>query len=124
MTDQPQQQPLTEAEKTHWREVLQTNYLGSHDLKGKEPTATISKAAKEEVFCPDSGKNEPRLVIYFEKARKPWICNVTNAKRIADHYGPHMEDWIGKAITLRTEHVKAFGKTEPAVRVKPHRKGI
>jgi len=110
---------LTEAQKTHWREILQTNFLGAHDLKGKEVAVTIKEANRETVFCPESGKNEDRLVIHFEKAKKPWICNKTNAERIVAQVGSKfVEDWKGKKITLRSEPVKAFGKTTDAVRVK------
>lgn len=110
---------LTPEQKTHWREILQTNYLGAHDLKGKEPTVTIKEAKREDVFCPESGKNETRLVVTFQNAKKPWIVNVTNNKRIEKLVGsPFLEDWAGKQITLTTEKVKAFGEVRDAVRVK------
>ena len=110
---------LTPEQKTHWREILQTNYLGAHDLKGKEPTVTIAGAKREEVFCPDTNKNKDALVVRFKGAKKPWIVNVTNSKRIAQHAGSEMiEDWVGTKITLITEKVKHKGEIKDAVRVK------
>lgn len=112
-------EPKTETERTHWKEILKTNFLGSHDLKGKEPTVTIAAVKAEEVFCPESGKNESRMVINFEKAKKPWICNKTNAETIEHVTGSAIiEDWVGKQITLTTKPVKAFGKVTDAIRVK------
>ena len=122
MTDEPKQ--LTEQEKTHWREILQTNYLGSHDLKGRDVTVTIKSVTNEQVFCPESGKKEGRMVIAFEKAKKPWICNVTNAQTIESQHGKFIDDWVGKKITLTTLPVKAFGKTTDAVRVKKEARSL
>ena len=115
---------LTETQKTHYRKILESTYLGSHDMLGpdgnaKPFTLKIDGACREEIFCPDSGKNETRLVVTFLKAKKPWICNRTNADRISEIHGPFIEDWHGKEITLEVKPVRAFGKITDAIRVRP-----
>lgn len=107
------------SDKTHYRKLHPSNFLGSHDLDGKDYTLTISKVHKEGVMNVETHQKEDKVVIEFEKTKKPWVCNITNMKRIAKHHGNYIEDWIGKKITLTTEKVRAFGEVQDAVRVVP-----
>lgn len=98
------------------------NYLGSWDLEevpGKELTLTIEKIVDEEVVT--NGKSENCTVAHFtDKAYKPMILNVTNKKRICKLYKTkETEKLKGKAITIKTEKVKAFGDVHDALRIKP-----
>ena len=111
---------MNEEAKTHFRTILESKYLGSWDLAGKEPTVTIDAVKREDVHDTQSGGMKSVMVITFAKAKKPFICNRTNADRITEIAGsPLIENWVGKQITLRVEKVRAFGKTEDAIRVKP-----
>lgn len=110
--------------KTHFRKILESDYLGGFDLddgKGgyKDIVVTIRRAGPEQVREVATGKKETCLVLHFDKPTKPMICNVTNAKRIEKLAGsPYLENWIGVAIQLGTERVKAFGDIHNAIRVR------
>lgn len=98
------------------------NYLGSWDLEeipGKELTLTIEKIVDEEVVT--NGKSENCTVAHFtDKAYNPMILNVTNKKILCKLYKTKdTEKLKGKAITIKTEKVKAFGDVHDALRIKP-----
>ena len=48
------------------------------------------------------------------------ILNRTNKKGIENATGTiFIEKWIGKQVLLTVENIKAFGKVQPALRIKP-----
>lgn len=48
------------------------------------------------------------------------ILNTTNKKGIETATGTiFLEKWTGKQVLLTVEQVKAFGKVQPALRIKP-----
>ena len=105
---------------THWKELMDSPYLGAYCLQpGQEIILTISKVGKESVIGAD-GKKEDCLVIHFaERDVKPMIVNATNAKaisKVAD--SPRVEHWVGKKIQVYIEKVKAFGDIVEALRVR------
>ena len=113
---------------THFKKLTNPKYLGACDFpahtdaNGKtiysEFKVQIKQVVQELVKNVD-GKEEQCMVVYFEKASKPMICNKTNAKMIAKVTGsPFIENWTGKTITLGVAPVRAFGETVDAVRVK------
>lgn len=92
--------------KTHWKNLTNTNYLGSYSFDNQnEVTVTINHVAKEEVTNP-VGVVEECIVVYFEETKvgtvdvKPMIFNATNCKTVEKLYGPYIEDWAGKRITI------------------------
>lgn len=97
-------------------DIYPSKYVKAHDLGDKNVTVTIKSAAMEDLGY---GKDaERKLVIYFEKATKGLILNRTNAMIIASIYTPETDNWIGKAVTLYSARVKAFGAWHDAVRVR------
>lgn len=110
--------------KTHWRKILETDYLGGFDLddgKGnfREIDATIKKAERREVKD-QNGNNETCLVIEFtDKDIKPMILNVTNSRMLEKLFkSSYIEDWEGKTIRIGTEKVRAFGEWHNALRIR------
>jgi len=107
--------------KTHFKKLQNPNFLGSWDLvdasgKYKELTATITKVDKEFVHDGQGGKEE--MPVIHLKGLKPMVSNATNLKAIAKVTGSKfIEDWIGKAIIIRVQQVKAFGEMHDALRV-------
>ena len=98
------------------------NYLGSWDLDeqpNREITLTIEKIVDEEVIA--NNQTQVCTVAYWtDSAYKPMILNVTNKKRICKLYKTkETEKLKGKAVTIRTERVKAFGDIHDALRIKP-----
>jgi len=100
--------------KTHFKKLTNQNFLGSWSLDGGVKTFTITDVKREMV---KNAQGEEEVVVIHLKDEKPMIANMTNLKQIAALYGPYIEDWKGKAISLHTEKVRAFGTVTDAVRV-------
>jgi hypothetical protein len=109
--------------------------LTAADLGGKEHTVKISHVEPIE-FQTSDGKPDKKLLLRFEKARKEFICNKTNSKRIAMLHGGDYTKWPGKQIVLGAEmvdfrgeptwgiRVKQAAESEPAPKIKPSSKGM
>jgi len=110
---------MTDQDKTHWKKLTNTNYLGSYALQpGKDLVVTITDVKKEMVK--DATGSESECLIVHLQNQKPLICNKTNAKSIAKATGsPFIEDWKGKQIALYIASVRAFGETVDGLRVRP-----
>ena len=108
-------------EKTHYKKLRNTNFLGSWDLpQGKDLVTTITKVENQEVFNPSDNSKEEVVVIELQGI-KPLIANATNCKNIAKACkSDYIEDWVGKTIALYSTKVKAFGDVVDAVRVRPN----
>ena len=106
---------------THWKKLHNPNYLGAFSFDpGKDMILTVKYTAEETVVGAD-GSKEDCMVIHFVEPALPFICNVTNAKTIADVLKtPYVERWSGRKIQFYVTKVKAFGETVDAVRVRPY----
>lgn len=112
-----------------YRLLYPTLYLSAADLAGKDVTLTIRAVVVEELKTERGPEKKP--VVYFVETRakaeqsgdaskeKRLVMNKTNAATIASLYGNEVDDWKGKRITLHTERVSAFKKTQEAIRVRP-----
>jgi hypothetical protein len=107
-------------EKTHWRKLKDTNFLGSWDIVNNELILTIKSIITENVQSPD-GKTEQLPVMHFIENYKPMILNATNFKNISKALNSNfIEDWINKKISIYVTPVKAFGQITDALRIKPN----
>lgn len=116
---------LTKKEKglnRHWKNYVDKDYLGSHNLeKGEEMLLTIVKFEGEEMVQKVGGKMNEKVakqVLYFKEDVQKMIVNITNANTVANLYGTHPDQWIGKQIQIYATPVKAFGKTQDALRIR------
>lgn len=106
------------SEKTHWKKLLNPDYIGAYALpEGKDLTVTIKSVARE-IVTSTGGKKEECTVCQLHN-QKPLILNVTNGKTIAKLYGPYIEDWIGKSITLFASTTRLAGETVECIRIRP-----
>lgn len=106
------------ATNRHWKNFVDKNYLGSHNLEeGEEMLLTIEKFVGEEEVTTADGK-KTKQVIYFKEDVPKMILNITNGNTISSLYGPHPDNWVGKQIQLHAASVKAFGKTQDALRIR------
>jgi len=104
--------------KTHWKKLTNSNYIGAHDLApGQELKLTITEIKMEKVTNSE-GKTEEMATARYKGVNKPMILNKTNMKIIAELYGPYIEDWVGKVVTIHAVKVRAFGEVTEALRVK------
>lgn len=107
-------------EKTHWRKLKDTNFLGSWDIVNNELILTIKSIKTENVQSPD-GKTEQLPVMHFVENYKPMILNATNFKNISKALNSNfIEDWTNKKISIYVTSVKAFGQITDALRIKPN----
>ena len=105
-------------EKTHYKRLMNPDYIGAYSLDpGQDMTVTISHVVREQVTG-TGGKKEECTVAYL-KGQKPFILNATNSKSIAKLYGPFIEDWAGRPITLFATTTKLAGEQVECLRIRP-----
>lgn len=105
------------ASKTHWKTLINPDYIGAYALsEGEDLTVTIDWVQSEEVTG-SGGKKEICTVAHLV-GHKPMILNVTNSKSIHKLYGPYIEDWAGKNITLYASTTKLAGEMVECLRAK------
>ena len=110
---------MTTDTKTHWKLLINPDYIGAYWLTpGEDATVTIDFVHRE-VITGTGGKKEECTVAHLRNGVKPFILNVTNSKSIAKLYGPFIEDWAGKQITLYASTAKMAGDTVECLRVRP-----
>ena len=83
----------------------------------EDVTVTIDYVRREMIIG-TGGKKEECSVAHL-KGVKPLILNATNSKTIAKLYGPYIEDWEGKPITLYASTAKLAGDTVECLRIRP-----
>jgi len=105
--------------ETHWKKLVDTNYLGSWDIVGGRLVLQIVKIKQERIFNQNKNAEESCTVAYFSDERyKPMILNKTNCKTMQKLTGsPYIEKWAGTRIEIKTEKVKAFGEVVDALRI-------
>jgi hypothetical protein len=104
--------------KTHWKQLINPDYLGAYALPdGEDMTVTIDYV-QNEVVTGSGGKKEECTVAHLV-GQKPLILNVTNSKSIHKLYGPYIEDWRGKQITLYASTTKLAGEMVECLRIRP-----
>lgn len=105
-------------DKTHWKRLINPDFIGAYALEAdKDLVVTIDYVQLETIKGTD-GKSEECTVAHLVK-QKPLILNMTNSKSIAKLYGPYIEDWAGKQITLFASTTKAFGDIVECLRIRP-----
>lgn len=96
----------------HWKNFLDKNYLGSHNLEiGEEMLVTIDRLEGEEEIKDTKGGKSLKPVLYFKEEVPKMIMNITNGNTISALYGSHPDKWIGKQIQVYSTQVP-FGKKQ------------
>ncbi len=103
--------------KTHWKKMTDTNFLGSWDVEGEKLVATIVDVT-EEMLKASPTQPEEKCIVAQLKGLKPMILNKTNCRAIEKRRGSaFVEDWKGQEITIYVAKVKAFGEMHDALRI-------
>jgi hypothetical protein len=107
--------------KTHWKQLVNTDYLGAYALKDGEDTVLTINTVVQEMVTGTGGKKETCTVAHFaENNVKPMILNRTNMKMITKLYkSPYIEDWSGKRIQIFQDTTKLAGETVECLRIRP-----
>lgn len=107
-----------EETRTHWKKLVDPRYIGAYALpNGNDLVVTIELVRSEEITMM-GGKKEVHSIMYL-KGQKPMILNATNSKSIHKLYGPYIEDWAGKQITLYGSTAKLGGEMVECLRIRP-----
>lgn len=105
---------------TDYRSLYDKDYIGAWDLKDKDVTVTITRVIGGSLVG-QGGRKSKKPVIYMKGTEKGFAVNSTNGKTIAALYGNHVEEWVGKRITLyksTTRSPSGDGEVE-CIRVRP-----
>jgi hypothetical protein len=106
---------------TDYRKMYEKDYVGAWDLPdNKDTTVTITKVKGGELVGL-GGRKTKKPIIYMQGTTKGLALNATNGKAIATMYGNHVEEWVGKRVTLyksTTRNPNGDGEVE-CVRVRP-----
>ena len=107
-------------QKTHWKQLVNTDYIGAYALGGEDLTLTIRETRRELVIGANGKKEDCMVIHWAEREYKPLILNRTNAKTITKLLGSaYVEDWSGKRITLYPTTTKFGGEVVECLRVRP-----
>jgi hypothetical protein len=99
-------------------EVFPSKYLKATDLKGKPRIVTIERAPYEPLKGLD-GKENQKIVLYFENVPKSLPLNATNFDAVCDATGcPDTEDWPRQRIELYPTRATMGGKPVDCIRVR------
>lgn len=111
---------------THYRTLYSRDYLASFDLGGKDVTVEIVKVVPVKLRKLKDRKEtiEQKPVLYFKgREQGPGlVVNATNGKTLAGMYGAHVEEWVGKKITLyvdRNVRSPSGGGAVDGLRIRP-----
>lgn len=113
------EEQAAEEKRTHWKQLVDPRYMGAYALpNGNDLTVTIERVQLETVTMM-GGKKEDHSIMYI-KGQKPMILNATNSKSIHKLYGPYIEDWVGKQITLYASTTKLGNEMVECLRIRPN----
>jgi hypothetical protein len=103
--------------KTHWRNLVDNEYLGSWDFDDNEVKTFTIKSVEAKKVANIQG-SPTKFIVKFVEDKRPMIANVTNMKTIGKVIGTDdYTKWAGNAISLRVEKVEAFREVTDAIRV-------
>lgn len=106
-------------EKTHWKKVFNSDYLGSCDLEdGKDLKAIIKSVSVQKVKGTDGAAKECNVAVFADPKIKPMILNATNCKIVKQFTKtPFINDWQNVAVQIYVkDDVKAFGDITEGLR--------
>lgn len=85
---------------TDYRSLYDKDFIGAWDLKDdKDVTVLITKVIGGNLTG-QGGRKTKKPIVYMKGTEKGFAVNATNGKTIAAMYGKHIEEWVGKRITL------------------------
>ena len=100
--------------------VFPSKYIKSAEVPEEGISLRIERVDVEVV----DGKAERKPVVYFSKAKKGLVLNVTNAKKITGIVGsPDTDAWAGHTITLYRSETEFAGETVDCIRVRTAKNG-
>ena len=109
---------MTTETKTHWKQLVDPRYIGAYALPNGEDLTVTIEVVRLETVTMMGGKKEDHSIMYLA-GHKPMILNATNSKSIHKLYGPFIEDWAGKKITLFASTTNMGKEIVECLRIRP-----
>lgn len=107
---------------THWKKVINHNYINEGDLDSGTIIATIKEIKLQEIISAGGKKEEKHVLFFVEPNVKPMILSAKeNFKSLEKVAGsPYIENWRGVKIEIWYNSNVKFGReTVGGVRIKP-----
>ncbi len=111
---------------THYKAQIERDNLGQADLSdgfGGWREATVEIEEVPVIYRPRKLKKNEKANKYlfrFVGKRKSWISGPATQQVIASMYGPFLEKWVGKRITLYVDPDVMMGRDRTGgIRVRP-----
>lgn len=101
----------------HYKLLFPSEYVGAHDLNGRDYTVTMASVTVQELMM-QGGVKDKKPVVTFSDAKKKLILNKTNARTVAALYGNDTEAWKGQKITLYPTTTKCGRETVECIRIR------
>ena len=89
-------------------------FATGEDIADKTPTLPIARVTLERM----GPEQKQKPVLWFNGARKGIVLGAALARQIAALHGDDTDAWVGKAVQLYTETVRAFGEAHLAIRAR------
>lgn len=106
-----------QSQGTHWRRLVNTKYLGAYSLPANKDLTVTIRSVNNELVEGDKGRKDQCIVAQII-GNKPLILNKTNCKTIEKMYGPEIENWAGKQITLYESTTRMGSETVGCLRIR------
>ena len=98
-------------------DVFPSKFLKAADLNGQPVELAIREARMETLKTPDGAEQE-KCVLYFAKAKKGLVLNLTNWDTVADLAGADSKEWPGQRIELYPTKTEMRGKSVDCIRIR------
>lgn len=108
-------------EKTHWKKVFDSEYLGACDLEGgKDLKAVIKSVSVKSVKNTDGKAQERNVAVFTDPNIKPMILNATNCKVMKKFTKSNfINDWNNVPVQIYVkDDIRAFGDTVEGLRLR------
>jgi hypothetical protein len=99
-----------------YSEMYPNRFLKADMLKGQKVTLTIKSITGEGLMSEEGAANLEWVVAFIERPLE-FVMNKTNAFCLYRMFGGDPHSWVGKKVTLFPTTVRAFGQTQPCIRV-------
>ena len=104
---------------THWKAFTESAVIRFADIGTRSATVKIVRVEAGEIIGAGA-KTSKRPMIYIEGKEKPIAGNASICRAIEGMYGPTVEDWAGKLITIYGDpNVMFGGERVGGIRVRP-----
>ena len=92
-----------------------SQWLKAEDIGNR---SVIVKIESVQAVTPPGDNEKQKLEVSFAGSDKALLCNVTNARAIADLYGPDTDLWFGEELELFVMPVQGPNGPTKGIRVK------